>query len=88
MAEYYCDTHKEVFCVTCKIVRHKACSVEALDDIVKHKSNLKQFNATIDTLNKLLAQATETETLQDVLLESLTEHKNSCEESIKAFRKT
>ena len=87
VADYYCEAHKEVFCVTCKTVRHRSCKVEALDDVVQRKTNIPQFNATLDSLKELLVQATETETLQGVLLESLTSNEKNCEESIRTFRR-
>ena len=87
VADFYCETHKEVFCVTCKTVRHRSCNVEALDNIIQSKTNLQQFNKAIDELKELRTLATETESLQDTLLESLAANENTCKERIRVFRR-
>ena len=69
IADFYCEAHEEVFCLTCKTVQHRSCNVEDLDVIAKSKGYLPQFKETIDELNELRQQASETESLQDNILE-------------------
>ena len=84
--DYYCEAHKEVFCVTCKIIEHRLCDVEVLGYAIKHKRNISQFKTTIDELRKLRVLAAETESLQNTLLESQDDNECTCEQSIRSFK--
>ena len=83
---FYCETHKEVICLTCKTLRHKICKHVTIKekragyDITKLKSLLEGVKAVKGLNDNFIRERTAD-------LEQLTVTKESCIGNVRTFRK-
>ena len=83
--EMYCTNHNEVFCSDCKVIKHRHCETNLVDEMFKEATDVDDVTSSRANEVKEKLMTVKYNRKQD--LEKLTTERENCNEKIASFRK-
>ena len=84
--EMYCTDHNEVFCSDCKVIKHRHCEINLVDEMFKDATeDVDDVTSSRENEVKEKLMTVKYNRKQD--LEKLATERENCKEKIASFRK-